>query len=32
MIEDGDIGIIGANHDINTGVVEFYEDTLILFT
>jgi carbonic anhydrase len=30
MIESGQIGIVGGTHDISTGVVEFYEDTLIL--
>lgn len=29
MIERGEIGIIGAKHDLNTGLVEFYEDTFI---
>lgn len=29
MIERGEIGIIGGNHDIATGEVVFYEDTLI---
>ncbi len=27
MIENGDIGIIGAMHNIETGMVEFYDDT-----
>jgi len=30
MIESGQIGIVGGTHDISTGVVEFYDDTLIL--
>ena len=30
MIENGQIGIVGGTHDISTGVVEFYDDTLIL--
>lgn len=30
MIESGQIGIIGGTHDISTGDVLFYEDTLIL--
>jgi len=30
MIKTGAIGIIGANHDIATGKVSFYEDTLLL--
>jgi carbonic anhydrase len=30
MIESGQLGIVGGNHDINTGEVEFFEDTLIL--
>lgn len=30
MIENGQIGIVGGNHDITTGEVEFFEDTLIL--
>jgi carbonic anhydrase len=30
MIEKGQIGIVGGTHDISTGEVEFYEDTLIL--
>ncbi len=29
MIEKGEIAIIGAKHHIDTGIVEFYEDTLI---
>lgn len=29
MIEQGKIAIIGAKHNIETGVVEFYDDTLI---
>ena len=27
MIEKGEIGIIGAKHDLDTGVIEFYEGT-----
>ena len=30
MIERGEIGIIGGNHNITTGEVSFYEDTLII--
>jgi len=30
MIEAGAIGIIGGKHDIATGVVTFYDDTLII--
>jgi carbonic anhydrase len=30
MIETGTIGIIGGNHDISTGKVSFYDDTLSL--
>ncbi len=30
MIEAGEIGIAGATHDITTGAVTFYEDTLII--
>lgn len=30
MIEKGEIGIVGGCHDITTGEVEFFEDTLIL--
>jgi carbonic anhydrase len=30
MIESGQIGIVGGTHNISTGEVEFYEDTLIL--
>lgn len=29
MIEKGEIGIVGGTHDISTGEVVFYEDTLI---
>lgn len=29
MIEAGEIAIIGAKHDLETGVVEFLEDTLV---
>ena len=30
MIEKGDIGIVGGTHDITTGEVKFYDDTLII--
>lgn len=30
MIESGAIGIVGGTHDITTGEVKFYEDTLII--
>ncbi len=30
MIEKGEIGIVGGTHDITTGEVEFYEDTLTI--
>jgi len=30
MIESGKIGIVGGNHDIATGEVYFYQDTLII--
>ena len=30
MIESGNIGIVGGTHDITTGMVTFYEDTLII--
>lgn len=30
MIESGKIGIVGGNHDITTGEVYFYQDTLII--
>lgn len=30
MIEKGEIGIIGGMHDITTGLVTFYEDTMIV--
>ena len=30
MVETGAIGIIGGKHDIATGVVDFYDDALIL--
>lgn len=29
MIEKGEIAIIGAKHDLDSGIVEFFEDTLI---
>lgn len=30
MIENGAIGIVGGTHDITTGEVRFYEDTLVI--
>lgn len=30
MIESGQIGIVGATHDITTGDVKFYEDAMII--
>ncbi len=30
MLEKGEIGIVGANYDVESGVVEFYEDTLYI--
>ena len=30
MIEKGEIGIVGGTHNISTGEVEFYSDTMIL--
>lgn len=30
MIENGEIGIVGGTHDISTGIVNFYTDTLII--
>ena len=30
MIESGQIGIVGGSHNITTGEVEFFEDTLVL--
>jgi carbonic anhydrase len=32
MIEKGEIAIIGAKHDLDTGHVEFYDDTMIACT
>lgn len=32
MIESGSIGIVGGTHDITTGEVRFYDDTLIINT
>jgi len=29
MVENGEIAIIGAKHDLDTGLVEFFDDTLI---
>jgi len=28
MIENGEIGIVGGTHDITTGLVTFYSETL----
>jgi carbonic anhydrase len=30
MIDKGQIGIIGGTHDISTGIVTFYADTMIM--
>jgi carbonic anhydrase len=30
MIENGEIGIVGGTHDITTGLVTFYDDTMIV--
>ncbi|TRX04508.1 carbonic anhydrase family protein [Flavobacterium gawalongense] len=30
MIEKGEIGIVGGTHDITTGIVTFYDDTMIV--
>ncbi len=30
LIEKGAIGIVGGNHNITTGEVSFYDDTLII--
>ena len=30
LLENGSIGIIGGSHDISTGAVTFYDDTLII--
>ncbi len=30
MIENGEIGIVGAMHNIETGEVTFYEDSLYI--
>ena len=30
MIEKGEIGIVGGTHDLSSGMVTFYEDTLIV--
>jgi carbonic anhydrase len=30
MIEKGEIGIVGGTHDITTGLVTFYDDTMIV--
>jgi carbonic anhydrase len=30
MIENGEIGIVGGTHDISSGLVTFYEDTMIV--
>ena len=29
MIEKGEIAIIGGKHDLDSGTVEFYDDTLL---
>lgn len=29
MIEKGEIAIVGAKHDLDTGIVEFFDDTMI---
>jgi carbonic anhydrase len=29
MVENGEIGIIGAMYNVTSGTVEFYEDTLV---
>ncbi|HEY1114368.1 MAG TPA: carbonic anhydrase, partial [Chitinophagaceae bacterium] len=30
MVEEGQIGIIGAMYNVSTGVVEFYDDTRVM--
>ena len=30
MVENGEIGIVGAMHDIETGLVTFYDDVLFI--
>ncbi|MCP9755813.1 carbonic anhydrase [Lacihabitans sp. CCS-44] len=30
MLENGEIGIVGANYDVESGLVEFYDDTLYI--
>jgi carbonic anhydrase len=30
MLKNGEIGIVGANYDVESGIVEFYEDTLYI--
>jgi carbonic anhydrase len=30
MVENGEIGIVGATHDITTGSVHFHEDTILI--
>lgn len=30
MLENGEIGIVGANYDVESGIVEFYDDTIYL--
>ena len=30
MVEKGEIGIVGGMHDISSGEVTFYDDTLII--
>ena len=32
MIEAGSLGIVGGTHDITTGEVHFYAETLVLNT
>jgi carbonic anhydrase len=29
MIDRGQIGIVGGTHDISTGAVTFYQDTMV---
>jgi carbonic anhydrase len=30
MVDNGEIGIVGAMYDVTSGLVEFYEDTKII--
>lgn len=30
MVQNGEIGICGANYDVETGIVEFYDDTVTI--